>query len=251
MDRYIKYKDVCKLCLFNDQLKNSTSSQYSVFQSTISSVTVSAGGSNYNTSNLGFRIDGGGGSGLLLSATVTSNAISAITILDGGFNYSSAPTITTTSGVNLISVTAPGSGYGTIEGNVVVNILDPGDGQGFEVGAVTLTSGTITAVAIKSSGQGYARAPTLTVSGAGGSGAVLTPVIGTGAVLTVPSITNSKRIRYLLNGNLNNIVLSKYAKCVLESMHIPAISNMTNNVILLRMVTSTADKHFDSLNSYK
>ena len=118
MDRYIKYKDIVKLYLCNDVFKNSSSSLYEVFPSTISSVTVNAGGANYNASNLGFKIDGGGGSGLLLSATVASGAISAITVIDSGVNYSTSPIITTTSGVNSISVNNGGSGYGTIEGQV-------------------------------------------------------------------------------------------------------------------------------------
>ena len=82
MDRYIKYKDIVKLYLCNDVLTNSSPSQYNLFSSTISSVTVNAGGTNYNASNLGFKIDGGGGSGLLLSATVASGAISAITVIE-------------------------------------------------------------------------------------------------------------------------------------------------------------------------
>jgi len=238
MDRYIKYKQVCKLFLFNDQLKTATSSHYNVFSSTISSVTVNSGGSNYNSSNLGFKIDGGGGSGLLLSATIGSGAITAINVVDGGINYSHAPNITTTSGVNLITVNNGGSNYGTVEGAVTIAIIDPGDGVGFVPGSVTITSGAITAVAIKNNGVGYTRAPTLKISWAAG---------GSGAVLTANIFTNSKRLRYLLNGNLNDIELSKYAQCVLESVHIPAISNTSNNVILLRLVTSTEDKHFDSL----
>jgi len=203
MDRYIKYKQVCKLFLFNDQLKNATSSQYNIFPSTISSVTVNGGGSNYNSSNLGFKIDGGGGSGLLLSATIASGAITVITVVDGGINYSNAPNIITTSGVNLITVNNGGSSYGTIEGTVTISV----------------TSGAITAVAVASNGQGYTRAPTLSISGtAGGSGAVLTANIGTGANLSVPSFTNSKRLRYNLNSNLNHVQLSKYSRLVLESI---------------------------------
>lgn len=248
MDRYIKYKDIVKLYLCNDALKNNVSSIYSVFPSTILSLTINAGGTNYNASNLGFKIDGGGGSGLLLSGTVTSGAISNITVNDGGTNYSSAPMITTTSGVNSISVNNGGSGYGNIEGQVIISIVDPGDGVGFRVGTVTVTAGAITAVAVASTGQGYTRAPTLAITGtAGGSGAVLTANIGSGALITVPSYTNGKKLRYNLNGNFNNIVLTKYARLVLESTQIPLISGMSSNVTFIRVVTSTEDKQFDSI----
>ena len=244
MDRYIKYKQVCKLFLFNDQLKNATSSHYNIFSSTISSVTVNTGGTNYNSSNLGFKIDGGGGSGLLLSATIASGVITAITVVDGGINYSNAPNITTTSGVNSITVTAAGSGYTSTPN---ISIIDPGDGVGFQVGTVTLTTNTITGISVLNAGQGYTRPPTLLITGGGGSGGTATCVIGTGASFTVPSFTNSKRLRYLLNANFNNVELSKYARCVLESAHIPSLANINNQVILLRLVTSTEDKHYDSL----
>ena len=245
MDRYIKYKDIVKLYLCNDLLKSASSSQYNIFSSTIPSIVVANGGSNYNASNLGFKVDGGGGSGLLLGGSVTTGSISGVLIRDGGINYSSAPNITTTSGVNSISVNNGGSGYGTLEGQVVISIVDPGDGVGFRVGTVSVTSGAITSVSIASSGEGYTRAPTLSITGtAGGSGAVLTANIGRGAVFIVPSVTNAKRLRYALNGNLNNIVLTKYARLVLETVHFP--SNVINSLIFLRAVTSTEDKQYDS-----
>lgn len=244
MDRYVKYKDIVKLYLCNDALKNNASSVYSIFPSTLLSITITRGGANYNESNLGFKIDGGGGSGLLLSGSVTSGAISNITVNDGGINYSSAPTITATSGVNSITVTAAGSGYTSTP---TVSIVDPGDGVGFQVGTVTLTTNTITSISVLNAGQGYTRPPTLLITGGGGSGGTATCVIGTGALFTVPSYTNAKRLRYNLNGNFNNIVLTKYARLVLESTQIPLISGMSSNVAFIRIVTSTEDKQYDSI----
>ena len=181
---------------------------------------------------------------MLLSGNVTSGAISNITVNDGGQNNSSAPIITATSGVNSITVTAAGSGYTS---TTTVTIVDPGDGVGFQVGTVTLTTNTITSISVLNAGQGYTRPPTLLISGGGGSGGTATCVIGTGALLTVPSYTNGKRLRYSLNGNFNNIVLSKYARLVLESTQIPLISGMSSNVTFIRVVTSTEDKQYDSI----
>ncbi len=63
MNRNIKYKQVSHITLFGDDDKNtSTNSQYIVYQSTINSITVNNGGTNYNTSATQVIISGGGGS---------------------------------------------------------------------------------------------------------------------------------------------------------------------------------------------
>ena len=58
------------------------------------------------------------------------------------------------------------------------------------------------------------------------------------------NFTNCKRCRYLLNGVLNDILLSKNARLVLESSYIPTISG---NYINVRIVTSTQDIVLDTL----
>jgi len=48
MDRNIKYKQVCRVGLFgDDDVNTSTNSQYIVYPSTLPSVTVNNGGTNY------------------------------------------------------------------------------------------------------------------------------------------------------------------------------------------------------------
>ena len=64
---------------------------------------------------------------------------------------------------------------------------------------------------------------------------------------TLPTaINNSIRMRFELKGNLAEVILSKHARVVVESAIIPAITNMTNKVAIVRLVTSTEDKIFDS-----
>ena len=49
MNRNIKYKQVCRIGLYGDDDANtSTSSQYNVFPSSIPSITVNNGGTNYS-----------------------------------------------------------------------------------------------------------------------------------------------------------------------------------------------------------
>ena len=55
------------------------------------------------------------------------------------------------------------------------------------------------------------------------------------------NFTNCKRCRHLLNGVLNDILLSKNARLVLESSYIPTISG---NYVNVRIVTSTQDYSF-------
>ena len=60
------------------------------------------------------------------------------------------------------------------------------------------------------------------------------------------SIINAIRMRFDLRGNLGNVILSKNARIVVESACIPALTNMTSRYALVRLVTSTEDKVFDS-----
>jgi type IV pilus assembly protein PilY1 len=101
---------------------------------TVSTISVSAGGSGYaSPPTVGFT--GGGGSGATATATVTSGVVTAITVTDAGSAYTSAPTVTFTGG----------SGTGA---SATVN-LGPGPDMGYVFGAPTIakvkTSATTTA----------------------------------------------------------------------------------------------------------
>ena len=84
------------------------------------------------------------------TAVLTSQALSSITITDGGSNYSSAPTVTITGG-----------------------------GGSSATATATLTSGKVSSISITAGGSGYSSVPTVTFSG-GGSGT------GLGAGLAYP-----------------------------------------------------------------
>ena len=60
------------------------------------------------------------------------------------------------------------------------------------------------------------------------------------------AIINSIRMRYELKGNLAEVILSKNARVIVETATIPALTNMTSKVAVVRLVTSTEDKVFDS-----
>ena len=64
---------------------------------------------------------------------------------------------------------------------------------------------------------------------------------------TNTAIVNSKIIRFSLNNSLSDVILSQNAKCVLESCHIPNITNLTNQIAYLRLVTSSQNKTYDFL----
>ena len=63
---------------------------------------------------------------------------------------------------------------------------------------------------------------------------------------TNSAITNSKRMRFSLNSSLNNVRLSQNAKCVLEACHIPNITNLTNQLVYVRLVASSETKTYDT-----
>jgi len=60
------------------------------------------------------------------------------------------------------------------------------------------------------------------------------------------SIINAIRMRFDLGGNLGDVILSKNARIVVESVYIPALTNATTRIAVLRLLTSTEDKTFDS-----
>jgi hypothetical protein len=112
---------------------------------TVTGITVTAGGSGY-TSNPTVAITGGGGSGATATATRTGNAVTGITITNGGTGYTSNPTVTITGGA--------GSGA-----------------------TATAVRGTVTSVTVSNEGSGYTSVPTVAFTGGAGSGATATAVI--------------------------------------------------------------------------
>ena len=63
---------------------------------------------------------------------------------------------------------------------------------------------------------------------------------------TNSSITNSKIMRFTLNNSLNDVKLSQNAKCMLEACHIPNITNLTNQLVYVRLVASSQTKTYDT-----
>ena len=319
MNRNIKYKQVCKLVIFgNDDINNNTNSQYIIYPSTINSVTVNSGGTNYNTSATQVQLLGGGGSGAVITPTITSGVITALTVSNAGMGYIGPPTISITSGITnttslvggtgyvdvntqfvitggggsgtviiptvasgvitALTITSFGSGYVTtptititsgitgtsniVAGSGYTNGIYPlvvtgGGGSGCS-GVFTISGGVLSSIVIGNAGTGYTSAPTLSFPGAGaginaaatatlGTGASVTAVIGSGASASVSGFfTNSKIMRFSLHNSLNDVKLSQNAKCVLESCHIPNITNMTGNSVLLRINASSEYKTFDT-----
>ena len=60
------------------------------------------------------------------------------------------------------------------------------------------------------------------------------------------SVINGIRMRFDLRGNLGNVILSKNARIIVESAYIPALTNATTRIAIMRLLTSTEDKTFDS-----
>jgi hypothetical protein len=57
---------------------------------------------------------------------------------------------------------------------------------------------------------------------------------------------NAIRMRFDLKGTLGDVILSKNARVVEEMAQIPALTNSTSRIGVLRLQTSTEDKTFDS-----
>ena len=161
MNRNIKYKQVTRLSLYgDDDVNTTTNSQYIVYPSTINSVTVNSGGTNYNTSATQVTISGGGGSGAVITPTISSGVITALTVSNAGMGYTGPPAITITSGLTNTTSLVGGTGYVDVNTQFVIT----GGGGSGTVIIPTVASGVITALTITSFGSGYVTTPTITIT---------------------------------------------------------------------------------------
>jgi hypothetical protein len=60
------------------------------------------------------------------------------------------------------------------------------------------------------------------------------------------TVNNSIRMRFDLKGALSDMVLSQNARAIVETACIPSITNMSGRTVIVRLVTSTQDKVFDT-----
>ena len=176
---------------------------------TISTVTVSAGGSGFSEGDVitfsGSNGTGGqmtvnkisGGSGAVATAVSSDTfPITSIQVLDQGSGYSSATvnisggggtgaTATASIGggnVTAITITNPGSGY-TYQPTVTIT----GDGTGATAFATlgTKSDGQITSITVGAGGSGYSSTPTVKIVDPSGSGATAVAVMSAGAVASI------------------------------------------------------------------
>ena len=211
------------------------------------------GGTGFVDVNTQIVVSGGGGSGAVIIPTVASGIITALVVTSYGTGYSTAPTITITSGITGTTSIVGGSGYT----NGIYPLGISGGGGSGCIGVFTISGGVLSSISIGNAGSGYTSAPTLSFPGAGGTGASATATLGTGASATavigtaasasVSGVyTNGKRMRFTLNNALNDLKLSQNARCVVETCNIPSIANLAGKYALLRLVTSTQDKACDT-----
>lgn len=139
------------------------------------------GGGNYVAGDLVVDNTGTGGSGFAGTYTVNSSGrITGITVTSIGYSYASLPKVYPRSAIRSVGISAAGSGY--TAGELVVDNTGTG-GSGF-AGTYTVNgSGAITGITITNNGDGYNSMPVITPQ-VGGTGAVLIPSGGSGAVLT-------------------------------------------------------------------
>jgi hypothetical protein len=134
---------------------------------TVASITVINGG-NYYYAGATVTISGGGGSGATAGAvTIVNNVITAIAVANPGSGYTSPPNITISGAI----------GSGAIAAAVLST------GASTAVCSATLFGAPLSRLVITNPGVAYSAVPTVTVSGGGGSGAVVEVVVNsTGSI---------------------------------------------------------------------
>ena len=60
------------------------------------------------------------------------------------------------------------------------------------------------------------------------------------------TVNNSIKMRFNLKGALSDVILSRNARAIVEMACIPSITNMAGNTAIVRLISSTQDKVFDT-----
>lgn len=126
----------------------------------LSALTIIAGGTGYTNGTYALGFAGGSGSGAAGTYTVTGGTVTSAVFTNGGSGYTTPPTVTFPSG----------GGTGA-------------------VGVVVLTVGVVSGVTVVDGGTNLSGTPTITISGGGGIGA--TAVVSmAGGTITSATVTN-------------------------------------------------------------
>jgi hypothetical protein len=172
---------------------------------TIQSINLSTPGTDYVTPPQVIINDASGnGSGAVATAVVDSNPtsptyrqVTSISVLpgNGGIGYNPETTTITlksagsgataianlnsTGDVSSITVTNSGTGYQTGSGAPIVRLVPYGQAA---TGTATIAQSSVTGVKVTVGGSGYATAPTVTITGGGGTGAAASATVVAGVV---------------------------------------------------------------------
>jgi hypothetical protein len=125
----------------------------------VASVTITSGGSGF-TSAPTVAFSGGGGTGATAITVLTGAAVSSIIVTNVGTGYTSAPTVAFTGGA------------GT--GATATAVL------GTHATATATISASVSSLALTAAGGAYTSSPTVTFTGGGGSGAAATAAVTNG-----------------------------------------------------------------------
>ena len=145
---------------------------------------VTNGGSGYGTSTvIGI---GGTGAGASATASITNGVITDVVIKEPGTGFTTAPPITVTGSGSSAAVTAVVAPKGNFEfGEVIKSSVNTAKSY------ATLSSGGVSSITVFDSGSGYTVAPTVTITGGGGSGATASATISTAGKVTGIIVTDT------------------------------------------------------------
>jgi hypothetical protein len=158
----------------------------------ITGIQVTNGGSGYVTAPAVYI--NGVGKGAVAVATITSGSVptglnTGVTLQPVGSGASFNVSLGTVSGTggNIGTIIGtnglnPGSGYEIVPR---VTVKDASGGSGATPGTITLTSQTVTAIAVATGGSNYATAPSVLINGGNGTGATAHAVLTNGVVTSI------------------------------------------------------------------
>ena len=174
----------------------------------VTGITVAGGGTGYNPETTTVTLKSAGSGATAIANLNASGGLASITVTNSGTGYQSgsgAPI------VRLVPYGRTATGTATIAQNAVTGITVDNGGSGYTIApTVTITggggtgatasasvvAGVVTAITVTNQGSGYTAPVTVTISGGGGSGAVATALVGGVSTPTVAIDNNADYFNY-------------------------------------------------------
>jgi hypothetical protein len=203
----------------------------------VASVTIVNGGYGYTTPPT-IVFTSGGGASASATAVVLNGAIVSITMVSNGSGYGSAPTVTAaTDRVSSITMTSWGKDYFNVS-NVAVSIT--GGGGSGATGTAALTNNGVSSIAVATAGTGYTTTPTVTIYDLGAKFVTISSASNSTAYATPSNLVSAVSVTGYIGPATTTMTVSSVASGTLAPGMVLTGSGVTTGTYIVNQLTGTS-----------